>query len=121
MESLKRPFRIPRSTLGQAGEAGFGVYLSGAAKDAIAQWELCKKSKLALGTIQRMENFVGPVATRAETLGRAVNVLEKAGVEFLNNDRPGMRVSALHTRGDHEEHGEDIRTPCSRCPSVVSS
>jgi hypothetical protein len=43
-----------------------------------------------------MENFVGAVAARTETLGRVVSVLEKAGVEFLDNDRPGVRVNALH-------------------------
>lgn len=61
-----------------------------------SQRELCKKSKLALGTVQRMENFVGPVGARTETLGRVVTVLEKAGVEFLNNDRPGVRIRASH-------------------------
>ncbi len=59
-----------------------------------SQRELCKKSKLALGTVQRMENFDGPVGARTETLGRLVAVLEKAGIEFLNNDRPGVRMQA---------------------------
>lgn len=57
-----------------------------------SQREVCKKTKLALGTVQRMEKFDGPVAARTDTLGRLVAVLEKAGVEFLNNDRPGVRL-----------------------------
>jgi len=57
-----------------------------------AQSELSKKSKVALGTVRRMEGFDGPVGARTETLGRVVSVLEKAGVEFLNDERPGVRL-----------------------------
>jgi hypothetical protein len=39
-----------------------------------------------------MEGFDGPVAARTETLGRIVAALEKAGVEFLNEERPGVRL-----------------------------
>jgi predicted transcriptional regulator len=55
------------------------------------QGELSKKAKVALGTVSRMEEFDGPVAARTDTLGRVVAVLEKAGVEFLNDERPGVR------------------------------
>jgi len=39
-----------------------------------------------------MEGFDGPVSARTETLGKIVAVLERAGVEFLNADRPGVRL-----------------------------
>jgi hypothetical protein len=39
-----------------------------------------------------MEGSDGPVAARTETLGRIVTVLEKAGVEFLDEERPGVRL-----------------------------
>jgi hypothetical protein len=39
-----------------------------------------------------MEAFDGAVGARTETLGRVVAVLEKAGIEFLNADRPGVRL-----------------------------
>jgi hypothetical protein len=42
-----------------------------------------------------MENFVGPVAARTETLGRVVSVLEKAGVEFLDNESSLVCESTL--------------------------
>jgi hypothetical protein len=32
------------------------------------------------------------VGARTDTLGRVVAVLEKAGVEFLNHDSPGVRL-----------------------------
>jgi predicted transcriptional regulator len=57
-----------------------------------AQSELSKRSKVARGTIRRMEGFDGPVSARTETLDRIVSVLEKAGVEFLDEERPGVRL-----------------------------
>jgi predicted transcriptional regulator len=57
-----------------------------------AQSELSKRSRVARGTVRRMEGFDGPVSARTETLDRIVAVLEKAGVEFLNEDRPGVRL-----------------------------
>jgi predicted transcriptional regulator len=56
------------------------------------QGELSKKSKVALGTIKRLEGFNGPVDARTETLRKITGVLEKAGVEFLNDDQPGVRL-----------------------------
>jgi predicted transcriptional regulator len=57
-----------------------------------SQSELSKKSKVAVGTIKRMEKFDGAVKARTETLGRVIVVLEKAGVEFLNDEQPGVRL-----------------------------
>ena len=56
------------------------------------QEELSAKAKVALGTVKRMEGFDGPVGARTETLRKIVTILEKAGVEFLNDDRPGVRM-----------------------------
>jgi hypothetical protein len=60
---------------------------------------------VALGTIQRMENFDGPVGSRTETLARVVTVLEKAGVEFLNDDRPGVRMRGPQATGAQKGKG----------------
>jgi predicted transcriptional regulator len=58
-----------------------------------AQVDLSRKARVALGTIRRMESFDGPVGARTETLGRIIVALEKAGVEFLNGDHPGVRLT----------------------------
>jgi predicted transcriptional regulator len=58
-----------------------------------SQSELSKKAKVALRTILRMEGFDGAVGARTDTLGRVVAVLEKAGVEFLDDGKPGVRMS----------------------------
>jgi hypothetical protein len=39
-----------------------------------------------------MEGFDGAVSARTETLNRVIFALEKAGVEFLNDDKPGVRL-----------------------------
>jgi transcriptional regulator with XRE-family HTH domain len=57
-----------------------------------SQRELSKKARVAFGTIQRMERFDGPIGSRTETLGKVVAVLEKAGIEFLNDESPGVRI-----------------------------
>lgn len=58
------------------------------------QEELSTKAKVALGTVKRMEGFNGPVGARTDTLRKIMTVLEKAGVEFLDDDRPGVRLMA---------------------------
>jgi predicted transcriptional regulator len=57
-----------------------------------AQCELSLRSRVALGTIRRMETFDGAVAARTETLGRVVAALEKAGIIFLDDGKPGVQL-----------------------------
>jgi predicted transcriptional regulator len=56
------------------------------------QIELSKKAKVALGTVKRMEGFDGPVGARTDTVRHIVAVLEKAGIEFLDEGSPGVRL-----------------------------
>ena len=56
------------------------------------QKDLAKRGKVALGTLRKMEDSDGPVDARTETLIRVMTALEKAGVEFLNDDQPGVRL-----------------------------
>ena len=58
----------------------------------LSQHDLAKRSKVALRTLSRMEDFEGPISARTETLTRIVITLEKAGVEFLNDGRPGVKL-----------------------------
>ncbi|MGA7239900.1 MAG: hypothetical protein WBY44_29740 [Bryobacteraceae bacterium] len=57
------------------------------------QGELSAKAKVALRTVRRMEGFDDAVGARTDTLGRVVAVLDKAGVEFLNDGKPGVRLA----------------------------
>jgi predicted transcriptional regulator len=56
------------------------------------QTDLAKKSGVAISTVRRMESFDGEVGARTSTLSLVKRALEKAGVEFLNDDRPGVRM-----------------------------
>jgi hypothetical protein len=56
------------------------------------QIELAKRARVAVGTIRRMESFAGEIGARTGTLSLVTRAMEKAGVEFLNDDRPGVRL-----------------------------
>lgn len=58
------------------------------------QIELAKRARVAIGTVRRMESFDGEIGARTSTLMLVKRALEKAGVEFLNDDRPGVRLAA---------------------------
>jgi hypothetical protein len=62
---------------------------------ALVGWEqtdLAAKAGVAISTIRRMESFQGDIGARTSTLALVKKSLEKAGVEFLNDDRPGVRL-----------------------------
>ncbi len=49
---------------------------------------------MAIGTIRRIESFRDAVRCQADTLAKVVGALEGAGIEFLNDDKPGVRLGA---------------------------
>jgi len=56
------------------------------------QTELAEKSGVAISTIRRIESFAGEISAYSGTLIKVQKALEKAGVEFLNHERPGVRM-----------------------------
>ena len=56
------------------------------------QIELAKRSRVGVGTIRRMEAYDGPIVSRTDTLASVMGALEKAGIEFLDHDQPGVRL-----------------------------
>jgi predicted transcriptional regulator len=58
------------------------------------QLELAKRSRIAIGTIRRMESFAGQISSRTSTLSQVQQTLEKAGIQFLNDESPGVRLRA---------------------------
>ena len=56
------------------------------------QIELAKRSRVAIGTIRRMESFSGEIGSRTSTLSLVMAALEKAGIQFLNDESPGVRI-----------------------------
>jgi hypothetical protein len=56
------------------------------------QRELAQRAKVGLGTIRRMEDAEGPVSARTENIISVSAAFQRAGVEFLNDDSPGVRL-----------------------------
>lgn len=56
------------------------------------QVELAKRSRVAIGTIRRMESFSGEIGSRTTTLSQVQAALEKAGIEFLHVGGPGVQL-----------------------------
>ena len=69
------------------------------------QSKLSTRSGVALRTIRRMEGFDDAVGARTGTLAKVVAVLEKAGVEFLDGDLPGVRLRAVHPKAEPPARG----------------
>jgi len=60
---------------------------------AMEQVELARRTGLSVNTIQNMERSAGrAIAGRAANVHTVQGALEAAGVEFLNGDRPGVRL-----------------------------
>ena len=60
---------------------------------AMEQAELARRTGLSVNTIQNMERSAGrPIAGRAANVHAVQAALEGAGLEFLNGDRPGVRL-----------------------------
>jgi transcriptional regulator with XRE-family HTH domain len=59
-----------------------------------SQQELSKRAKVGIASVRRMEDCEGPVAARTDTLLSVAGAIQKGGVEFLNDDRPGVRMKS---------------------------
>jgi predicted transcriptional regulator len=60
----------------------------------IEQRDLAERSGVSLETIKRIERTPGEVSAYASTVSAIQRALEAAGVEFINGDKPGVRISS---------------------------
>jgi transcriptional regulator with XRE-family HTH domain len=61
---------------------------------ALLRWEqkdLAEASKVSLPSIKRLESQFGPLAAQSRTVAALCEALERAGVEFTNGEKPGVR------------------------------
>jgi transcriptional regulator with XRE-family HTH domain len=56
------------------------------------QAKLAKAARVAIGTIRRMESFEAAINSQTGTLYSVQQALERGGIEFLNDERPGVRL-----------------------------
>lgn len=60
----------------------------------IEQKVLAERTGLNVNTIRSMESSAGnPIAGRAANVHKVQAALEEMGIEFLNDGRPGVRLS----------------------------
>ena len=62
---------------------------------ALLGWEqrqLASEAGVSVETVSRLERTVGPVSAYTGTLDAVRKVLEDAGVEFTNDDEPGVKL-----------------------------
>lgn len=57
-----------------------------------SQYDLADHSGVSQPTIGRLEAKDGEIGGRADTERKLRRALEKAGIEFLNGDQPGVRL-----------------------------
>jgi hypothetical protein len=53
-----------------------------------------------------MESFAGEIKARTSTLSQVQQTLEKAGILFLNDESPGVRLRAGSRRPEREPQAE---------------
>ncbi|MEK9280888.1 MULTISPECIES: transcriptional regulator [unclassified Bradyrhizobium] len=57
------------------------------------QYELALQSGVAISTVRRLEGLEdGPIGAHFETIEKIRNAFEKAGIEFIGNPNPGVRL-----------------------------
>ena len=59
------------------------------------QPNLAEASGVSLPTIKRMELSSGRISGRAQNVYAVLDAFERAGIEFLNGDAPGVRLRNL--------------------------
>ena len=62
---------------------------------SMLRWEqeqVAQAAGVAIGTIRRIEAMNGAIRAQLETVRKIQHALEQAGVEFIDGDRPGVRM-----------------------------
>jgi predicted transcriptional regulator len=65
------------------------------------QQELAVNAVIAISTVRRLEGLDGPISAHFETVEKIRRAFERAGIEFMGNPNPGVRIM-LHRHGDSD-------------------
>jgi transcriptional regulator with XRE-family HTH domain len=67
----------------------------------LSQVALARRSRVAIGTLRRMESFSGEIGSRTTTLSQVQAAMEKSGLRFLFDGGPGvqLRLPASPSKG----------------------
>jgi hypothetical protein len=97
---MKRISKMSEAVLGPRFIVeGGGVLVTGRQMAAarallgIDQQALADAAKVSIATVKNLEGFgAGPLMAHANTVRKVQFAFEKMGVEFLNQERPGVRM-----------------------------
>jgi predicted transcriptional regulator len=73
----------------------------------IQQRELSRKAGVSLETVKRIERTPGPISAYTTTVESLRYALEEAGIEFIDGDRPGVRMKTAADVGRGEPGSSD--------------
>jgi transcriptional regulator with XRE-family HTH domain len=58
------------------------------------QQQLARESGVAISTVRRLEGLDGGISARRRTVEKIRKAFEEAGIEFIGDPTPGVRLSA---------------------------
>jgi transcriptional regulator with XRE-family HTH domain len=81
---------------------------------------LAKQARVSVETIKRLERGTGPLRAQAETLHAIMTALERAGIEFMDEDRKerrgaGVRIVEDWSRVFRQQIRKAVRDFASPC------
>jgi transcriptional regulator with XRE-family HTH domain len=56
------------------------------------QHQLALNAGVAISTVRRLEGLKGPIGAHFETIEKIRQAFESAGIEFMGNPTPGVRL-----------------------------
>lgn len=65
---------------------------------SLIRWEqhqLVLRAGVAISTIRRLEGLNGPIGAHFETVEKIRRAFEEAGIEFLGEPNPGVRLKTI--------------------------
>jgi transcriptional regulator with XRE-family HTH domain len=60
------------------------------------QHQLALNSGVAISTVRRLEGMNGAIGARLRTIKKIRRAFEEAGIEFIGDPNPGVRLRASH-------------------------
>jgi transcriptional regulator with XRE-family HTH domain len=77
---------------------------------SLARWEqmqLAVNAGVAISTVRRLEGLDGPISANLATIERIEAAFERAGIEFIGNPNPGVRIM-LHLNENRESEEPEL-------------
>jgi transcriptional regulator with XRE-family HTH domain len=71
------------------------------------QYQLAACAGIAISTVRRLEGLDGAISAHFETVEKIRRAFERAGIEFIGNPNPGVRIM-LHRNVDSDSEKSNL-------------